>query len=249
VEKDYSKLLNIWFYLILFIFPFLGGLVGFRLRSHKPEYIKLFIAFSGAFLFSITVISLIPELYHHEIKTSYGYFILIGFFLQIVIDIFSGGIEHGHMHKHMDGTSTKIFIALALHAFLEGMAGGSGIFRDEVQHNILFGIAMHEIPAAFALMVVLKSDSKQKGLMYFWLTAYALMTPVGALVAQTSVQSYEIIGEYMPYLVASVIGVFLHISTTILFENSDNHRFSVYKVIAVLIGASVAIISTNLHIH
>jgi len=249
VANDYSGQLNIWFYFILFFFPLIGGIAGLRLKNHKPEYIKLFIAFSGAFLFSITVISLIPELYHHDAKVSYGYFVLIGFFLQILIDIFSGGIEHGHMHKHIDGTSTRIFVALALHAFLEGMAGGSGIFRSEVQHNILFGIAMHEIPAAFALMVVLKSDSKNKAMIYFWLIAYALMTPIGAFIAQRSVESFDAISSYMPYLVALVIGVFLHISTTILFENSDNHRFSFYKIIAVIIGAGIAILSTLVHIH
>lgn len=35
---------------------------------------------------------------------------------------------------------------------------------------------------------------------------------------------------------AIVIGIFLHISTTILFESGSDHRFNLYKIVAILTG-------------
>jgi hypothetical protein len=47
---------------------------------------------------------------------------------------------------------------------------------------------------------------------------------------------------------AFVIGTFLHISTTILFENSEQHHFSKKKLLAVLVGIGLAtLISLGIH--
>lgn len=241
--------MNFWWYVLLFGFPFAGGLIGWFIKKHNPAHLKLFLAFSGAFLFSVTIISLIPELYHHHetdgIKV--GYLILGGFFLQILIDVFSGGVEHGHVHRHTENVSLRVFLALAVHAFLEGMAGGSGFFETHAQHSFLWGIALHEVPAAFALMVVLKSENTSSKWLLPIAALYALMTPAGAYLADHAGVFATNAEHLIPYIVAVVIGVFLHISTTILFENSEHHRFSFYKIIAVLMGASVAILSGGLH--
>lgn len=241
--------MQFWAYLILFIFPFAGGYTALRLRTYKAQHLKLFLAFSGAFLFSITIISLLPELYTHHYSAQLGYFILLGFFLQILIDVFTGGIEHGHVHKHADTHSFRIFIALALHAFMEGMACGSGVFEPSVRNSVLVGIAMHEVPAAFALMIVLRGHHGTKKGLWKWLIPYAAMTPLGAWLANLGVSAGHGLVNWMPYIVATVIGVFLHISTTILFENSEHHRFGVYKILAVLAGASIALLTGSLHIH
>ena len=160
----------------------MGGTIGLIIQTHKTEQLKLFLAFSGAFLFSITAISIIPEVYSHDAAFNVGYFILAGFFLQIVIDLFSHGVEHGHLHHHeSDKTPYGIFIALSLHAFLEGMAAGSNLFSDHIQSSFVFGIALHEIPAAFALITLLKASNVKKKYLYTWLVVYALMTILGSL--------------------------------------------------------------------
>jgi len=242
--------LNFWSYFILFFFPLLGGTIGLIIQNHKTEQLKLFLAFSGAFLFSITAISIIPEVYAHETEFNVGYFILAGFFLQIVIDLFSHGVEHGHLHHHeTDKTPYGIFIALSLHAFLEGMAVGSNLFSEQIQTSFIFGIALHEIPAAFALITLLKASNVKKKYLYTWLVVYALMTIFGALSSNLVVSTFPDFERYMVYLVALVIGVFLHISTTILFENTDNHKFSRFKLIAIAIGVLIALLSTLIHFH
>ena len=80
---------------------------------------KLLIAFSGAYLFAITVLHLIPEIYHTNTDGIYiGLFILIGFFLQIILEHFSQGIEHGHEHEHLHGSvPVSMMIGLCIHAF------------------------------------------------------------------------------------------------------------------------------------
>lgn len=227
----------------------MGGTIGLIIQTEKTQYLKLFLAFSGAFLFSITAVSIIPEVYSAETEFPVGYFILGGFFLQIIIDQFSKGVEHGHLHHHNPNNKPPygIFIALSLHAFLEGMAAGSELFTDQVQSSFIFGIALHEIPAAFALITILKASGVRKNFLYTWLVVYASMTIFGSLSSQFALFISEDVSAYMIYLVAIVIGVFLHISTTILFENTDNHRFSRFKLLAVGIGVLVALLSTMMH--
>jgi hypothetical protein len=36
------------------------------------------------------------------------------------------------------------------------------------------------------------------------------------------------------------VGIFLHISTTILFESSENHRFNLIKFLVIILGAGLA---------
>ncbi len=245
-----DTILNFWFYFILFFFPLVGGTVGLIIQSHKTDQLKLFLAFSGAFLFSITAVNIIPEVYHQHTNWPVGYFILAGFFLQILIDQFSHGVEHGHLHHHSkEKKPYGIFIALSLHAFLEGMAAGSSVFSEGIQSSFVFGIALHEIPAAFALITLLKASGVKRKYLYTWLFLYASMTIIGSVSSQLTVYWIPAIKDYMVYLVALVIGVFLHISTTILFENTDDHKFSQRKLVAIAIGVAIALLSTATHVH
>jgi hypothetical protein len=42
---------------------------------------------------------------------------------------------------------------------------------------------------------------------------------------------------------AVVIGIFLHISTTILFESYEEHRYNLYKLLTILAGAGLAMLT------
>jgi hypothetical protein len=48
-------------------------------------------------------------------------------------------------------------------------------------------------------------------------------------------------------LLAVVIGIFMHISTTILFEASDLHRFNVAKLGAIILGTVLGVASVLGH--
>ena len=46
---------------------------------------------------------------------------------------------------------------------------------------------------------------------------------------------------FMNILLAIVVGMFLHISTTIIFETNENHRFNLAKLTAILLGVGLSV--------
>jgi len=229
-----------WKFAVLFFCAFLGGSAIFLVKSDKSKLLKLILSFSGAYLFAITVLHLIPDAYSGPDKGEIGIFILIGFLLQVFLEQFSEGVEHGHIHKHHDGNVFPfgIMISLCLHAFLEGMP----LAKD--QHNeLIFGIALHHIPAAFALASILMQNHFKKGSIIMYLVIFAVMAPLGFYVSiGLSNGSIGGIDAYFNKIMGIVIGIFLHISTTILFESSADHKINTRKMIAVLLGIGVALI-------
>jgi len=229
-----------WKFAVLFFCAFLGGSAIFLVKSDKSKLLKLILSFSGAYLFAITVLHLIPDAYSGNDKYEIGIFILLGFLLQIFLEQFSEGVEHGHIHKHHDGHVFPfgIMISLCLHAFLEGMP----LAKD--QHNeLIFGISLHHIPAAFALASILMQNHFKKGSIILYLIIFAFMAPLGFYVSVgLSNGSIGGIDAYFNKIMGIVIGIFLHISTTILFESSADHKINTRKMFAVLLGIGVALI-------
>ncbi|MFP5079610.1 ZIP family metal transporter [Pedobacter sp. JCM 36344] len=243
--------MEIWKLLVLFLCAFFGGTAIFLVKSDKSQLLKLILSFSGAYLFAITVLHLIPDAYHGGEGENIGIFILIGFLLQVFLEQFSEGVEHGHIHKH-DHTQVfpwGIMISLCLHAFLEGMP----LAKD--QHNaLIYGIALHHIPAAFALASILMHNHFKKTKIVMFISIFALMAPLGFYVSYgISNGSIGGVENYFNRIMGIVIGIFLHISTTILFESSVDHKVSKRKMFAVLLGISIALIgyftSGDTHTH
>ncbi len=232
--------MEIWKLLILFLSAFFGGCAIFLVRSDKSQLLKLILSFSGSYLFAITVLHLIPDAYHGSESEEIGVFILAGFLLQVFLEQFSEGVEHGHIHRHHEHHVFPygIMISLCLHAFLEGMP----LAKD--QHNaLIFGIALHHIPAAFALSSILVQNRYQKNKVVFFISLFALMAPLGFYVSNgLSNGSIGGVEAYFNKIMGIVIGIFLHISTTILFESSVDHKVTKRKMIAVLCGLAVALI-------
>ncbi|MDQ7947285.1 MAG: ZIP family metal transporter [Pedobacter sp.] len=231
--------MEIWKFLVLFFCAFLGGIAIFLVKNDKSQLLKLILSFSGAYLFAITVLHLIPEAYSGTDKAEIGIFILIGFLLQVFLEQFSEGVEHGHIHKHHDGHVFPwgIMISLCLHGFLEGMP----LAKDQ-NNELIFGIALHHIPAAFALASILvQNQFKAKGVA-FYIAIFAVMAPAGYYFS-LSLSNGSISGmePYFNKVMGIVIGIFLHISTTILFESNADHKINKRKMMAVIAGIAVAL--------
>ena len=47
-------------------------------------------------------------------------------------------------------------------------------------------------------------------------------------------------GTFMAAVHGLVIGILLHVATTVLFESGEGHRFNLKKLCAVVIGLSIA---------
>src|SRR6187401_3647826 len=115
--------MSLLLYAALFTTVFLGGMSFFYFKSFSKTKLKLLLAFSGAYLFALAILHLMPEVYAGN-DSRVGWFILAGFFIQILLETFSEGIEHGHIHihkKHSSSFPLALMAGLCLHSFLEGM--------------------------------------------------------------------------------------------------------------------------------
>jgi zinc and cadmium transporter len=236
--------MNYWMYVLLFLSVLVSG-ISVLFINISSKSLKLFLSFSGSFLFAISVLHLIPELYQSG-TDNIGIYILIGFFAQILLEFFSEGIEHGHIHIHHQEHGKNAFpfammLGLSIHSFLEGMPLAD--LTTSAHRSLLTGIILHNIPIAIALMTMLLQSNVSKQQAVIWLFIFAFITPLGAFTSY-GIGSNVIGGLslYFDRIMAVVVGIFLHISTTILFESSENHRFNLLKFLVILLGAGIAIV-------
>ncbi len=236
--------------IVLFVTALAAGLAAFFMPTVKQDAYKLILVFAGAYLFSITVIHILPELYFNaDDPTVIGMYVLGGFFLQQVLEYFSKGTEHGHVHIH-EGEHKKsvsavipIISGLSLHAFLEGtLLSHPGTIHEEHDASaLLIGIALHKAPAAFALMTILICYLTNKRWAIFLLVLFSLASPLGMLMGDFVIHGNLISDQLFNVLFGVVSGNFLHISTTIVFESSADHSFNAKKLGIAVSGAMVAL--------
>lgn len=227
-----------------------AGLVGlYAERIRHTIWPKLFLAFGGAYLLGISVLNLLPIIYQPP-NSGIGLWLLGGFFLQIILEQFSKGIEHGHLH-HGHGSRPamvgSVLFGLSLHAFIEAVPiSYSGVLNNKgFPVNYYMGIVFHEIPAAFALVSFFSMAHLTRARSLTLLAIFASMAPLGILVGHL----WSIPTTIQRYLLAVVMGLFLHISTTIIFEaegSAHHHRMSTYKIMAIIIGLGLVLL-TNHH--
>lgn len=238
--------MNYLMYIFLFLSVIASGLSVLYINISSKN-LKLILSFSGAFLFAISVLHLIPEIYSSGTE-HIGVFILAGFFAQILLEFFTEGIEHGHIHIHKHDHKHSAFpyammIGLSIHSFLEGMPLANDL--TDSHKSLFMGIILHNIPIAIALMTMLLQSHISKTHAILWLTVFALVTPLGSLTSYAIGEN--LIGDFSVYfdkIMAVVVGIFLHISTTILFESSENHRFNLLKFLVIILGAMLAFLGS-----
>ena len=225
--------------LYLFTSVAIGAIIVEIFKPTKSKNIQLLLTFSGAYLLAVSVIHLIPELFGNTPSNKIGIFILVGFLIQILLEYFSKGIEHGHFHKQKVIPIT-VLISLCFHALLEGIPLGGGLEHNHTAHNaLLTGIVLHKAPVSIVLFSLFLQSGMKKTKAYFLLLLFALMTPLGVY----SGHLFSELANYTNEIMAIVIGVFLHISTTILFESTDGHKFSFQKILIIIVGSLLAILS------
>ncbi|WP_396145493.1 ZIP family metal transporter [Flavobacterium sp.] len=217
-----------------YILPLLSVLLGFSialwLKPQDKKNLKLLLAFSGSFLLSLTVMHLLPEVYESR-NIKVGIFIMVGILFQIILEFFSKGAEHGHVHGHGKLTQMPwlLFISLCIHALLEGFPVGH-------HHNLAIGIAIHHFPIALILTAFFIQAELNKTALFLFMLAFAVMTPLGTLVSDT----FLILNEYYTEITAIVIGILFHISSTIIFESSEGHKFNIAKISMIVLGIVLA---------
>lgn len=236
-----------WFNIsILFFAAILGGALAFRFRSLEKFSFDLPLIFAGAYLFGITVVHVIPELFATTTSpVRAGIFVLVGFYIQQLLEYLTSGVEHGHLHtphsdhSHNTGMAVSLLIGLSIHSLLEGsLLGHPTETSNGSTWPLLLGIVLHKTPAAFAMMTVLVCQYKKSHMSWLFLLIFALASPIGLVLSETA----NLSSMYSELLFALVCGSFLHISTTIVFESSPQHKFKISRILISVLGAVLAIL-------
>lgn len=225
--------------LLFFALPMVAG-AAVRVVSPDQKWLRLLLGFSGAFLVSVVFLHMLPELYEEE-GAMIGAWVLGGFLLQVVLEFFSEGIEHGHIHVHARHGAKAVLpwltmASLFLHSFTEGMP-----FADEaVAGNVPFlsGVLLHKIPMAIALATVLLKSGVPGPASWLMLALFALAAPLGIGTGALAGDWME--GHFLHRMLGLAIGMLLHIGTTIIFESAPDHRFNAARFAAVTVGVLLA---------
>lgn len=228
-------------YFVLFVFVVVAA--GGIFLVYQPKnltFSKLLLSFSGAYLFGLIFLHLLPEIYQNS-SWEIGFYILLGFLLQLALDFFSKGIEHGHAHVHGSTFPIAIFIGLCLHSFFEGMPilhySSTGDLK--MDYSLISGIMIHKIPIAIVLAGLLKQKvSIGKSLIY--LSIFAITLPIGSFANVSISKIVADTAHYENIVLAIVVGIILHVSTTILYESDEAHNFNIKKVASILVGFLIA---------
>ena len=211
---------------VLFCFAFVA-----IAEPKKSIGLQLLLSFSGAFLLALTIFDLLPEAYLSPESELIGVLIMVGILLQIVLELFSKGAEHGHMHWDQHSTSFPwlLFVSLCIHSFMEGLPLTSS-------SSIFYGILIHKIPISVILSMFLLNSKLNRAASIGFIVIFSLMTPLGSFLAR----HLEFIIHHRAQITAVVIGILLHISTVILFESSQGHTFNLRKFTVIVIGMVMA---------
>ncbi len=231
--------------ILVFLSVFISGALVFAIPISKQN-LKFILAFSGAYLLSICFMHILPDLYHSSFNhATIGLLILAGFMIQIVLEFFSSGIEHGHVHHHEKNTLLILTISLCIHSLLEGMPLSNT--QAGLKNALLWGIILHNIPVGIAFASMLRHTLQKKSSIFLYLGMFAIAAPLGILMGSFVHEDKKAL--YNIIALSITVGIFLHIATTIIFEASNNHKFNFKKLIAVLIGLTVGILFHTTHIH
>lgn len=218
-------------YLLPFLAVVIGVIIALLTKKQNSTYTKLLLSFSGAFLLALTLFDLLPDVYQHVDAKLTGLYIMLGILLQIILEFFSKGAEHGHIHIDKNDTEFPwlLFISLCIHSFLEG-------FPIHQHNDMVYGVLIHKIPIAILITTFLLQSSYNKLQIVGFLIIFALMTPLGTFISNHS----SVMINYVDVINGLVVGIFLHISTVILFESSEGHKFNLSKLVAISLGILIA---------
>lgn len=229
---------------MIIILLILSVIVGVLLGKHlgKSEtFAKNLLILSAGFLITVCVSEVFPEVYqtgNHNI----GIWIIGGVLLQMILENLTKGFEHGHFHHHHEEKNilpVALMVGMFIHAFLEGIPLAN---ITDLSSPYLLGIVFHNLPISFILGTFLLGRNANK-FSWFIIVLFALASPLGLLFGNYFDRNLQ------PYFLALVGGIFLHISSVIIFESNKNHKMDWQKILLVIAGVGLALLNHLFHSH
>ena len=224
---------------LLVLSVLLGMLLG-KFFGNNERVAKILLIVSAGFLISICVVEVFPQVYHIE-DENIGLWIVFGVLLQMFLENLTKGFEHGHFHyERCNILPLGLILGMFIHAFIEGIP----LAREYDEHSFyLLGILVHNLPISFVLGAFLLREKKNKIVALVTILFFAAASPLGML-----------LGGYMnpkwnSYFLALSGGIFLHISSVIIFESNKNHKMDWEKILLVILGVFIGILGHIFHEH
>ena len=258
--------------LALLFVALIGGLALELFGDRAMNNLSIILAFGGAFIMGLIFLHLVPEAFSYSSIAGTFVLIgfLVQILLEYLSKGLEHG--HVHLNdSSIHQTSTVMpwaaIVSLCIHAFLESMPLAEGASAVDVAHQVrsmgslhvhvhadtaigsalFMGLALHKLPVALVLMGLIKSTGASKVSRWCLLILFGLMPGLGMYIYDLIIHSgVSIPGGVSAFMSAThglVIGVLLHVSTTVLFESGEGHAFNYKKLIATLLGLSISYIT------
>lgn len=218
----------------------LGVILG-KYYGERERLAKSLLILSAGFLITVCLNEVFPQVYasgHHHI----GLWVIGGVLLQMILENLTKGFEHGHFHHSGKGIlPLGLIIGMFIHAFIEGIPLSN---ETQVGSPYLQGILFHNLPISFVLGAFLFGRKKPfRTLSWVVVVMFALASPLGLYLGN------YFHSQWQPYFLALVGGIFLHISSVIIFESNKNHNVDWAKMGLVVLGVGLAMLGHLFHHH
>jgi len=226
----------------LLILSVLVGVFLGKFFGNREKFAKNLLIVSAGFLITICLNEVFPQVYAKE-HSNIGLWVIGGVVLQMLLENLTKGFEHGHFHHHTEGKNilpVALMIGMFIHAFLEGIPLAN---ETEVLSPYLTGILVHNLPISFILGAFLVKNRKFSASALLIISLFALASPLGVILGKYFNPNWQI------YFLAVVGGIFLHISSVIIFESSKNHNVDWRKIGHVMLGTLLAMTGHFFHHH
>ncbi|MEH0007615.1 MAG: hypothetical protein V6Z82_02710 [Flavobacteriales bacterium] len=217
-------------YLLLVASVMVGATLYLLFQAKFQPHLNTILTLSGGFLLAVTLREMLPESYA-SLGEQAAFWVVVGWLIQIVIEFFSQGFEHGHIRHFTEQKGRIVITALLVHAIFDGIPARS-------HPHFLYAVLLHKVPISCMLVGLLVRERVSKMQLILSLGLFAAAAPLGAYLDTLSwfVKNQMVI-------LATASGVFLHISATILLESSGKyHQIKWVKAIALLIGLALGLI-------
>lgn len=228
--------------LLLVLSVLSGVFLGKYLGQKHQKLAKNLLILSAGFLITICLNEVFPQVYNSD-KHNIGVFVILGVLIQMLLESLTKGFEHGHLHHHSDDHAIlpmALIFGLFIHAFIEGIPLSH---ETDIFSPYLMGIIFHNIPISFVLGSFLSTSKYYSTKFWLIISLFALASPLGIFVGQYFSPDLKV------YFLAVVGGIFLHISSVIIFESNKNHKMEWMKIFLVVVGIGLALIGHLFHSH
>lgn len=256
--------------LSLLLVAIAGGLIIEILGDKAMNNLPIILAFGGAYIMGLIFLHLVPEAFSFNsiagIFVLLGF--LVQIFLEYISKgLEHGHVHHSGNGKVLKVLPWAAIVSLCIHAFLESMPLAEGaVAVSHAGHQVqsmghththvhvngsmaigsalFIGLAIHKFPVALVLMGLMKSIGSSAIVRWALLSMFGLMPLFGMYFYDSILHSSTSlpggVGVFIAATQGLVIGILLHVSTTVLFESGEGHHFNFKKLTFTLLGLGLA---------